>query len=230
MGIVDVVTLIGKQVGNSGSQIPGCSVEEPVFRVQRLSEKNVQVTAECLTCRSLASCDFRMAISNDNPYAPPEALGSEALAEKNSLRGIVAQFRDECRALGGAAIFFSLMMGLIAFLMRDATGVRKNDLGWILFACVSVTLVIVGIGTLLKKMWAVRLFLLLNWLMALLSILLVVISGRVIVGQILLAGFFAVVFALAAAQCHRDLGWSRKIREAGYPFTVRLENIMDRSF
>lgn len=171
-----------------------------------------------------------MAISNDNPYAPPEALGSESLAEKNSLRWIVARFRDECRALGGAGIFFGLMMGLIAFLMRDATGVRKNDLGWILFACLSATLAAVGVGTLLKKMWAVRLFLLVNWLMALLSILLVIISGRVIVGQILFAVFFAVTFALAAVQCHRVLGWSRQILVAGYPLTVRSDDVAENSY
>lgn len=171
-----------------------------------------------------------MAISNDNPYAPPEAVGSESLAQKNSLRWIVARFRDECRALGGAAIFFSLMMGLIAFLMRDATGVRKNDLGWIVFGCLSATLLAVGVGTLLKKMWAVRSFLLVNWLMALLSILLVIISGRVIVGQILFAVFFAVTFALAAVQCHRVLGWSRQILVAGYPLTVRSDDVAENSY
>lgn len=171
-----------------------------------------------------------MSTSNDNPYAPPEAMGSGSLAEENSLRWIVARFRTECRALGGAAIFFSLMIGLIALVSKDATGVRKNDLGWILFACLSVTLVVVGIGTMLKKMWAVRLFLLVNWLMALLSILLVIISGRVIVGQILFAAFFAVVFALAAAQCHRILGWSRQIRAAGYPLTVRSDDVAESSY
>ena len=166
-----------------------------------------------------------MATSDDNPYAPPEAVGSEALAEKNSLRWIVARFRAECRALGGAAIFFSLMMGLIAFLMRDATGVRKDDLGWIVFGCLALTLAVVGVGTLRKKMWAVRFFLLINWLMALLSIMLVIISGRVIVGQILFAVFFAVAFALAAAQCHRVLDWSRKILAAGYPLTAKPHEI-----
>ncbi len=185
--------------------------------------------ASCLTYPTLASYDFAMVSSNDNPYAPPEAVGSGAFAEKNSLRWIVARFRAECRALGGAAIFFSLMMGLIAFLMRDATGVRKNDLGWILFGCLSATLLAVGVGTLLKKMWAVRSFLLINWLMALLSIMLVIISGRVIVGQILFAVFFAVAFALAAAQCHRVLGWSRQILSAGYPLTVRSDDLPDSS-
>ena len=184
-----------------------------------------KLRALCLTCRSLASYDFLMAVSNDNPYTPPEAVGSEFLAEKKSLRWIVGRFRAECRALGGAAIFFSLMMGLIAFLARDATGVRKNDLGWIVFAGLSATLAAVGIGTLLKKMWAFRVFLLVNWLMALLSILVVIISGRVIVGQILLAGFFAVAFAFAAAQCHRVLGWSRQIRAAGYPLTAKPHEI-----
>lgn len=166
-----------------------------------------------------------MVSSNDNPYAPPEAVGSGAFAEKNSLRWIVARFRAECRALGGAAVFFSLMMGLIAFLMRDATGVRKNDVGWIVFGCLAAMLAVVGVGALLKKMWAVRSFLLVNWLMALLSILLVIISGRVIVGQILFAVFFAVAFALAAAQCHRVLGWSRQIRAAGYPLTAKPHEI-----
>ena len=171
-----------------------------------------------------------MAISNENPYAPPQAEGLGYATEKNSLRWIVARFRAECRALGGAAIFFSLMMGLIAFLMRDATGVRKNGLGWIVFGCLSATLLAVGVGTLLKKMWAVRSFLLINWLMALLSILLVIISGRVIVGQILFAVFFAIAFALAAAQCHRVLGWSRQILVAGYPLTVRSDDVAENSY
>jgi hypothetical protein len=170
-----------------------------------------------------------MTISNDNPYAPPETVGFGLPAEKNSLRWIVAQFHTECRALSGAAVFFGMLAGLISFMLRKAPPAPKNELFFTLCAGLSVLLVVVGISILLKKMWAVGVFLLFNWPMALLTILTVFSGGSFVPGTVLFAIFFAVTFALAAAQCHRVLKWSRRIEAAGYPLSVRSDDVLDGS-
>ena len=198
--------------------------------VVQLSGNNVQATVKRLTNRPCDSYDFAMTISNDNPFAPPETVGLRPPVEKHSLRWIVAQFQSECRAPSGAALFFSLLGGWVSFMLQNVRRVPQHEFFWMLFAGLSASLLGVALGILRKNMWAVRVFLLFNWLMALLTTLTVFSSsGSLIPGQVMIKIFFAVTSALAATQCHRVLNWSRQIKLTGYPLSIRPENVSGSS-
>ncbi len=184
------------------------------------SDKNVQATALCLTRRLLAAYDFVMATSDDNPYAPPvmdqptpEWAGDSPLA----LQTLVRKFRVESRALAGEAflgVAISALVGIASTNDPYPSNVRLATA----FGVLSGTFLVIGVGIGLKKVRAIQAMLVVNWLMVLASLL--------SAASILPVGLFlAAVFALAANQCHRVLGWSRQIRAAGYPLTAKPHEI-----
>jgi hypothetical protein len=179
-----------------------------------------KLRALCLTRRLVASYDLAMAYSDDNLYAPPvmdrptpEWAGESPLA----LQKLVQKFRVQSRALAGEAFFCAVISALAGIASTNDPYPSSVRLATV-FGVLSGTLLAIGIGTGLKKVRAIQAMLVANWLMVLASLL----SAASIppVGL-----FLAAVFALAANQCHRVLGWSRQIRAAGYPLSAKPHEI-----
>ena len=166
-----------------------------------------------------------------NPYEPPELTADPAIESSlQPWRTVVQRFRQESRALAGVAIFFACvaaiqtLAALLSFTVSrgfgkiDATSLAVG----LLWGVVSAGLLVLGVQVARKKMWAVRVLMILAY--ALLA---------VIAASLLFFGAISIVFAVipatvlgfVAAQCHRVIGYSRTMTAAGIPLNMKPHQI-----
>jgi hypothetical protein len=159
-----------------------------------------------------------MAISNDNPYAPPvmdqpsrpsSQPGQLPHYGPKALRITVADFRSQSRGLAATAFFFGVMASLFGILLSIRDNAESFLVPSIGFAIAGVFFVF-GVGIVKKSIAALQAFRICLWLLILLTLIAVPPGWP-----------FTVVFGLVAAQCHRVLRFARIILAVRVPLTAK---------
>lgn len=160
-----------------------------------------------------------------NPYQPPEQLADPAIESSlQPWRNVVQRFRQESRALAGIPIFFACLTALLTFIVASSTG-RLHAISDIFVSpgiVVSTGLFVLGVQVTRKKIWAVRILMILAYAMLFLAAAWLLFFG---VAAAVVAVPAAAVLGFIAAQCHRVIGYSRTMTAAGIPLNIRPHEI-----
>ncbi|MEJ7590692.1 MAG: hypothetical protein WKF77_04035 [Planctomycetaceae bacterium] len=166
-----------------------------------------------------------------NPFETPELTAEPAVASSlQPWRTVVERFRQESRGLAGVAIFFACvaaiqtLAALLSFTISQGFGkidATSLALG-LLWGVVSVGLFVLGLQVARKKMWAVRIQMILAY-----AVLVLVAATLLYFGttSLMFAVFAAMILGFVAAQCHRVIGYARTMAAAGIPLHTKPHEI-----
>ena len=166
-----------------------------------------------------------------NPYEYPDLSADPAIESSlQPWRTVVQRFRQESRALAGVAIFFACvaaiqtLAALLSFTVSRGFGkIGATSLAvGLLWGVVSAGLLVLGVQVARKKMWAVRVLMILAYV-----VLVMVAASLLLFGPIsmIFALFAATVLGFVAAQCHRVIGYSLTMTAAGIPLNIKPHEI-----
>ena len=166
-----------------------------------------------------------------NPYESPEQSADPAIElSLQPWRNVAQRFRQESRALAGVAIFFACVAGiqtlaaLLSFTISQGFGkidAKSLALG-LLWGLVSVGLFALGLKVARKRIWAVRVLMILAY-----AVLVLVAASFLFLGTAaaVMAVLAAMVLGFIAAQCHRVIGYGRTMTAAGISLNIKPHEI-----
>ena len=160
-----------------------------------------------------------------NPYEPPELTADPAIESSlQPWRTVVQQFRKESRVLAVIPIFFACLTALLIFILSRSDGRlgSVSDIFQLPGIVVSTGLLILGVQVARKKMWAVRILMLLAC-----AVLVLVVASLLFLGTevVVFAVLAATVPGYIAAQCHRVIGYGRTMTAAGISLNIKPHEI-----
>jgi len=160
-----------------------------------------------------------------NPYEPPDVTADPAIESSlQPWRTVVQRFRQESRALAGIPIFFACLTALLIFIVSRSDGrlASISDIVQLPGIVVSTGLLVLGVQVARRKMWAVRVLMILAY-----AVIVLVAASLLFFGT--RAAVFAVlataVLGFVAAQCHRVIGYARTMAAAGIPLNTKPHEI-----
>ena len=163
--------------------------------------------------------------ADHNPYEPPDLTAKPAIeSSRQPLRTVVQRFRKASRVLAGIAIFLACLAGLDTFWPRSGVPAKiHHEILELPEIVVSTVLFGLGVQVARKKMWAVRVLMIVAYAaLGLIAALWVITFGARFTAFAVIP---AAVFGFVVVQCHRVIGHARTMTAAGIPLNVKPHQV-----
>jgi formate hydrogenlyase subunit 4 len=159
--------------------------------------------------------------ADHNPYEPPDLTAKPAIESSQlPLRTVVQRFRRGIHALAGIAIFCACLTALVTFSPTSGKGTIVAEIVLLPGIVVSTGLLGLGVQVARKKMWAVRVLMIVAYAaLGLIAALWVIVPSGAPFRPI--AVIPAAVLGFVVVQCHRVIGFSRTMTAAGIPLNMK---------